>query len=215
MTRLKGKVITQRIDHALIEPGTSAFNEVVDAISSLEARKLAELVRRRATLLSRQMPDMARRILRVRDRLILFIYARDVPLETYSGWCDASLKQTPGETIAAISGLLISPSGRLIHWLSRRAEEDDAVRAEAMAVSEVMRAAIENGVERLRVHNDCAALIQLWLEQRDDPRLEILRRLAGRLHRFELHAIPRLHNQPADRLAKRALDKAMRFRAQR
>ncbi len=79
--------------------------------------------------------------------------------------------------------------------------------AEATAVAAVMQVALQVHVQRLRVHSDCVALVQLWLERREDPRLHTIRKLAAQFRWFELCSVPRLHNQPADRLAKRMLEK--------
>ena len=144
-------------------------------------------------------------ILRSRDRLIILVYGNTVPDRGFSAWCDASLKETENGRFAAISGLLLSPRGKLVSRVLQLIEESDAVMAEAIAVADVMRAALREKVDRLRVHSDCVALVQLWLKHRTDPRLDVIRRLAVQFQWFELRSVPRLHNQPADRLAKRIL----------
>ena len=60
------------------------------------------------------------------------------------------------------------------------------------------------GANRLWLYTDNWGLVQLWNEHRDDNRLNELRRLAASLEKFTLRAIPRLHNQPANALARAA-----------
>lgn len=77
--------------------------------------------------------------------------------------------------------------------------------AEIAALAAVIRSAIEHGQLRLSVYCDSHGLVQLWNEHREDARLADLRRLRAGLERFALRAIPRLHNQPADALARKAV----------
>ncbi len=207
MRKLHGLKI---IDQALAEPSERSCNAVVTMLSSMEPEKLAERVRRRATILCRQQPQACRQILRVRDRLILVIYGKAAHVQAFSAWCDASLKVTDGKTVAAISGLMLSPQGKLIAIIVDLTEKRDAVEAEAAAVTAVMQAALQRHVNRLRIHSDCLALVRLWLERREDLRLVEINQLANQFYNFEMYYIPRLHNQPADKLAKMALTKADR-----
>ena len=55
------------------------------------------------------------------------------------------------------------------------------------------------------VYTDNSAIAQLWREHRSDMRLAEIRKLSAELEKFSLHIIPRLHNQPADALAKQAI----------
>lgn len=203
----QGDEINRVVDHALVESSNRTLDAVAAVSSSQEAEKMAERVRRRASRLCRENPAIGQQILRARDRLIFLIYGKALPGGTFSAWCDASLKQVNDGVAAVISGLLFSPQGKLLSRSTQFIEERDAVKAEATAVAAVMQAALRSGAQRLRVHSDCVALVRLWLERRDDPRLDTIRKLAAQFHWFELCRVPRLHNQPADRLAKRTLQK--------
>lgn len=207
MTKLPGKEINRLIERALVKPCDRTFFAVSAGCQSLDTEKLAERVRRQASRLCREKPGPCQRILRARDRLILFLYGNAAPDRAFSAWCDASLKETENGGIAAISGLLLSPQGKLSGRILQHFKERDAVMAEATAVAAVMQVALQVHVQRLRVHSDCVALVQLWLERREDPRLHTIRKLAAQFRWFELCSVPRLHNQPADRLAKRMLEK--------
>lgn len=200
--------INRLIDQALLAPGRETFIAVAVRSPSLETVKLAERVRYRASRLCRNRPQAGKKILWARDRLILLLYRYAVPDGAFAAWCDATLKKSGAGVLAGISGLLISPQGRLTRWISREIRETDAVMGEAIAVAAVMQVALEDQVERLRVHSDCGALVQLWLERREDPRLDTIRDLAAKFRWFELCRISGFHNQPADRLAKRVLKKA-------
>ena len=206
----QGDEINRVVDRALVEPSNRALQAVAAVSASQETVKMAERVRRRASRLCRENPAIGQQILRARDRLIFLIYGKALPGGACSAWCDASLKQSNDDVVAVISGLLFSPQGKLLSRISHFIEERDAVKAEATAVAAVMQAALRSGAERLRAHSDCVALVRLWLERRDDPRLETIRQLAAQFHWFELCRVPRLHNQPADRLAKRTLEKHFR-----
>jgi hypothetical protein len=99
----------------------------------------------------------------------------------------------------------MDPNGRIVSEDSARTDGLDAFQAEIAAAFTLSRTAIDHRAERIRVHTDCKALVELWIQHRDDLRLTQLRALARRLQRFELRAIPRLHNQPANLLARQAL----------
>lgn len=64
--------------------------------------------------------------------------------------------------------------------------------------------AIDYGEDRLWVYTDCVALARLWREHRADERLAGVREQVAALERFALHPLPRLHNQPANKLARQA-----------
>jgi hypothetical protein len=57
----------------------------------------------------------------------------------------------------------------------------------------------------MRVHTDCVALARLWQEHRSDPRLDAVRALSRGFVALAICAIPRSHNRPAHRLARRAM----------
>jgi ribonuclease HI len=79
-----------------------------------------------------------------------------------------------------------------------------AFEAELTALTVVLEIALAHDIDRLRVHTDSKALVQLWQQHREDPRLAPVRALGARFAGLHLHAIPRLHNQVANALAKQA-----------
>ncbi|WAK02095.1 reverse transcriptase-like protein [Methylobacter sp. YRD-M1] len=68
-----------------------------------------------------------------------------------------------------------------------------------------MQCAIKRQRKWLWLYTDNRGLVQLWNEHRGDNRLSDLRRQAASLERFILRALPRLHNQPANALARAAV----------
>jgi ribonuclease HI len=68
----------------------------------------------------------------------------------------------------------------------------------------VLRIALERGVERIRVHTDCKALVRLWRQNPEDRRLASARALANKLRRVVVRLVPRQRNQVANRLARSA-----------
>ncbi len=198
--RWQARQLNAQVDACLLDQD-AAPREFAARLPDLDAAALAERVRRRATLLARRDRSHADAILTVRDALILAVYARATPRDAFTAWCDGSCRQ--GE--AGIGGLLMDPEGRITARLCQPMRGLDAFGAEIAALEAMMRAAPEHGAVRLRVYTDCIALLLLWLEKRADPRLGQVRQLARRFRRFELRALPRLHNQSANRLARQAL----------
>lgn len=196
------------IDVGLLAPGGSLPGELTARLPAQDSTRLAERVCRRAALLSRRDRSAAESILAARDALVLALYARATPRGTFTTWSDGSSKMTPQELIAGIGGLLMDPQGRIVSRLSRPCRGLDAFAAEIAALEAVQHSAAVLGAERLRVYTDCVALLHLWLESRADARLEKVREQARRFRRFELRALPRAHNQPANRLARQALAQA-------
>ncbi len=195
--------ITAAIDRALTGRARMDREALPGLRTGQTVAALAERVRQRAAALARRHPAPGR-IERRRDRLILALYARAAPAGWACGWCDGSC--APGDPPrAGFGGLLLDSTGRLLRRISRRQIAHDAFASEIAALTALMETAIRAGVRRLRVHTDCAALARMWREQRTDPRLAAVRAAAAGLERLELRVIPRLHNQPADRLARRAI----------
>ena len=89
--------------------------------------------------------------------------------------------------------------------ISHPAGELGAFDAEITALAAVISSAIENRQQRLRVYTDNYGLAQLWREKRNDRRLEKIRELGKKLERLSVFPVPRLHNQPANALAKQAI----------
>ena len=105
---------------------------------------------------------------------------------------------------AGIGAVVLDASGRCVSRMRRYVGRKTAFQAELNALTAVLEIALAHHIERLRVHSDSKALVQLWHEQRDDPRLEPVRLLSLRFQGLHIRAIPRLHNQVANALAKQA-----------
>lgn len=204
--RRRARALNALIDACLLAPGEHPPRELAICLPAEDVTALAERVRRRATLIARRERPHAEAILTARDALILALYASATPRGAFTAWSDGSSRQ--GQA-AGIGGLLMDPEGRMVAHLSQPLQGLDAFAAEVAALEAVMRAAADRGAGRLRVYTDCVALLLLWLEKRADPRLEQVRKQAHRFRRFELRALPRLHNQPANRLARQALASAL------
>lgn len=166
---------------------------------SLGTTILAERVRQRATALARRNSSVGARILAVRDTLTEALYRDDSHKGWFSAWCDGSAR--PDGT-TSIGVLVLGPDGRVIVRISRTADRVSPFEAEIAALEAVLEAAVKRDIRHMRVHTDCRALVELWRAHRADPRLARVRSLAHRLERLELRAVPRLHNQPAHRLAR-------------
>jgi hypothetical protein len=82
------------------------------------------------------------------------------------------------------------------------AAECEPFEAEIAALEAALEATSTVAARRVRVYTDCDALVSLWLQRRQDPRLRRVRYLARRLRRFELRSLPRRHNQVVHRLAR-------------
>lgn len=200
LLKAQARALNALIDASLLTPGADP-RALAARLPEQEAAALAERVRRRATLLARREKAHADAILAVREALILALYARAAPPGAFTAWSDGSSRHGK----AGIGGLLMDPQGLTVARLSEPRPGLDAFAAEIAALEAVMRAAAERGAGRLRVYTDCVALLLLWLEKRADPRLAEVRERARRFRRFELRALPRLHNQSANRLAREAL----------
>lgn len=201
MRKDQARALNALIDASLLAPETHPPRELAARLPDEEAGRLAERVRRRAAVIARRERGRSDAILGARDQLILALYAHAAPPGAFTAWSDGASRLGK----AGIGGLLMDPEYRTVAHLAEPRPGLDAFAAEIAALEAVMRAAAERGAGRLRVYTDCVALLLLWLEKRADPRLAEVRERARRFRRFELRALPRLHNQPANRLAREAL----------
>lgn len=192
--------VNEVIERALQQPTDAHFRAVARLRTTATAEDLAERVRRRGTLLARRDRRQGAQILRARDRLMLAIYAAATPGGWHTAWCDGSI--VAGTREAGIGGLLTDAAGRVVAELTRRVAESTPFEAEIAALVAILQVAHAQGAPRLRVYSDCGAVVRLWQRSRDDPRLAALAALAREFRRLEIRALPRLHNQPAHRLAK-------------
>ncbi len=196
--------LNRLIDRCLQAPVPARFDAVLRAASVLEAPAVAERVRRRATVLGRAERQHRRAILTARDKLVLQLYRQAAPAGWYAAWCDGSVSGG----LAGIGGLLLNPRGNRVGELSRAIGACDPFGTELAAACAVLRMALGRGAQQVCAYTDCDALVALWMRQRDDPRLRELCALVRECRRFELRRIPRQHNQPAHRLARRAIDES-------
>jgi ribonuclease HI len=197
-------LINRAIDKALHDLSEENLRAVLDLSAPLKLTSIAERVRRCATVLTRRDGWHWKQILEARDRLMLAIYGNAAPRGWFCAWCDGSSIEMDQGSIAGIGAVLLNSEGKLVVEITQPAGELDPFAAEIAAVEAILRAAIDYGIEQIRVHTDCNGLVQLWLCDRDDPRLAPVRALVQAFRRFELFLVPRKHNQWADRLAKRA-----------
>jgi ribonuclease HI len=200
--RPSARPVNELIDRALLHPTDTQWRAVARIGRTVAIQRLAERVRRRATVLARRDRAHGAGILRARDGVILAVYAGDTPARWHTAWCDSSV--TNGAHIAGVGGLLQDAAGRQVAELARRASERTPFEAEIAALVAVVQLARAHDVERLRVYCDCSALARLWHARRDDPRLAALAVLARDFRRLQVCSLPREHNQPAHRLAKSA-----------
>lgn len=187
------------MDQALIKPEGMSLQGLHRLRHSVGATALGERVRQRATALARRHRSAGARILATRDALIEALYRDASPKGWFIAWCDGSARP---DGPAGIGALVLGPDGRAVARIARAAECISPFEAEIAALEAVLDLAVKHDFRRVRVHTDCRALVDLWRAHRADPRLAPVRSLAQRLERLELRVVPRLHNQPAHRLAR-------------
>lgn len=193
------------IDKVLLAPNDENREQLRQLAKASAPGPLAERIRQRATLLAKRRSDDRTPLLRLRDELMLSVYAAVIPKGWSCGWTDGASFKTDRHQQAGIGGLLMDSGGTVIEQISRAIGEADAFAAELAALIAVMQCATERQQKRLWLYTDNRGLVQLWNEHRSDIRLIELRRQAASLERFILCAIPRLHNQPANALARAAV----------
>ena len=194
--------LNAQIDAALLAPGRQQAWSIVRTRPEADAAELAERVRRRATVLTRRSATQTAAVLDARDHLIQALYAHDSPRGWCTAWCDGS---SDASQRAAVGGVLVDAQGRTLGQWSRVICARDPFATEIAALASAFEFAAAHGADRLRVYTDCVALVRLWNEQRADERLLVVRARARQFARVQLRALPRLHNQPANRLARAAL----------
>jgi ribonuclease HI len=202
--RAQARHLNKIIDKVLLEPTEKHLQEVLHSCRPAIAATLAERVRKRATLLARRKHPDRKAFLDRRDTLILVIYAGMAPADCYCAWTDGSVYTIAETSVTGLGGLLLDLERAVVSEFSLHGEGMSSFAAEIAAIETVLREAVAHGATRLRVHTDCEALVQLWLQQREDARLTGIRDLAGAFKLLQLHSVPRQHNHPAHRLAKQA-----------
>jgi len=188
------------VDEALREPGDASRVALLRLRRRVGTGTLAERVRQRAALLGRRMRTDSRAIHAQRDALIETIYAAAMPPSWCGAWSDGTSRD--GEH-AALGGILLDHDGRRLATIAHSLEPMTALAAEIAAFEAVLRLAGDHGVQRLRLHTDCQALVDRW-RSGGGSALANARQLAQGFAGFELRVVPRLHNQPANALARGA-----------
>jgi hypothetical protein len=200
--------LNRLIDHALREHGKAQVPAMLAIAGARNFQALAERVRRRSASLIRQQTAVAARPIQdARDRLMQLVYAQAAPAGWYCAWSDASRSKGEDGYSTGIGGLLMDPQGHLAGQFSRSISDRPPFEGEIAALAVALEAGLEHHAEHIVAHTDCDALASLWLRGRNDPRLERIRYLAGQYKRVKLRSIPRLHNQPANLLARRQSSK--------
>lgn len=202
--RERAHLLNQVIDRALTRPTASRQQEVLALVAYHDVEHLAERIRRRATWLGRHKRQQVKPILATRDELIMAVYTRLTPDGWASAWCDGSSRKYDSKCHAGIGIILLDATGKRVTDISRYVGSKSAFDAELAALATVLEAATGHHIDRLMVYTDSKALAQLWHERREDPRLVPIRQLTSSFKRIRIRAIPRLHNQAANALAKQA-----------
>jgi hypothetical protein len=167
------------VDSALLAPTDETRKKLRQLAEASEPGPLAERIRRRATLLARRRNADRTPLLRLRDELILAVYAAEVPKGWSCGWADGASFEANGRQQAGIGGLLVDSDGLVIERISRSIGEKGAFAAELAALAAVMQCATERQQKWLWLYTDNRGLAQLWDEHRGDNRLNELRRQAA------------------------------------
>lgn len=197
------------IDRLLLSPNHQLRQLLVELVNAANVTMLAERVRGRTTFLTKRNREQQHHLIQARNDLILALYAAVIPPGWSCGWSDGALFYENEGRHAGIGGLLIDHNGNVIACLSEESDSNDAFGAELAAVAAVIALAIEKQQLRLWLYCDNPGLVQLWHEHHDDPRLASLRKGSAKLDKFALRVVPRLHNQPANTLARAAVTKSL------
>lgn len=203
--RQQAHIINSVIDLALLQVSVEHRQQVIQLTESDSLVRLAERIRKRASLLAKHRRSETKAILRARDELILLLYASAVPGGWSCGWSDGASVRVNSHYIAGIGGIIMDRGGNIIDRISRGIGDKSAFDAELAAVVAVMHSAIERKQTKLMVYTDNKGLVQLWHERRGDERLDDIHQLSERFERFSLRPIPGQHNQPTNALAKQAI----------
>jgi len=199
--RLEADTIKRAIDAALLAPTPQPLQELTALHQTMTIAAMVDKVRRRATQLARRARAQRAALIGARDAIVLALYAQAAPKGWMTAWCDGSARATDHRHLAGIGGIILDRHGHVIAQVARNFTGQSALEAEIAAASAVLALARDTGIARMRLHTDCKALVHLWLNQRDDPRLATLRAQARHLDRVHMRLIPRRHNQAAHRLS--------------
>ncbi len=135
------------------------------------------------------------------------------PADWYTAWCDGGSRGNPGP--AGYGAVIQSPEGQTVARLSRFLGIQTNNFAEYSGLLAVLKWALENGAQRLKVISDSELMVNQMKGRYKvaspilRPLWEEARRLAARFEAFEMVHTLRGGNKEADRLANEAMDKGM------
>jgi len=134
-----------------------------------------------------------------------------------NGWfvahCDGGSRGNPGP--AGYGAVVEDPQGRVVARLSEYLGKQTNNFAEYSGLLAVLKWAIQNGVQQLRMVSDSELMVKQMkgIYKVKNPGLlplwEEAKRLAGRLERFQMTHTLRGGNKEADKLANDAMDRGM------
>lgn len=202
---LRTRELNHIIDRVLDDPSEAHQHVILDLVTHYNVYNLAERVRRRSTLLLRSRRKNHQNLLALRDTLIMALYAENSPAGWANAFCDGSSVTVNYERHGGIGVIIYSQTGECIAQTSLPVGNKNAFEAEVEAVALAIHTATAHNLARIRIHTDNKALAYLWRGHRQDSRLAAIYRLAARIEKLQIRAIPRLHNQAANRLAKQAV----------
>jgi ribonuclease HI len=188
----------------LNDPTGPYHQAILALITPNNVYRFAERVRRRSTRLIRCKQKNGKNLLAIRDALIMSLYAETAPPGWVNAWCDGSSVTHNNERRAGVGVVIFSQHWDCIAQISRAEGNKTAFEAEIKAVAFTLDTAVAHNITRIRVHTDNKALAHLWRQHRRDARLAEIRKRAANFMKLQICAIPRLHNQAANRLAKQA-----------
>ncbi len=198
------------LERWLLQTDTEALETVLAKIAGEKVATQADWIVRQAERLGREHKAQRAAILQARDALLLHLYGQCAPWGGAVAWCDASLKVEGAQHKAGIGGVLMRNEPVTVTAFALPVPALHSLEAEIDAVMTTVKLARQQGIDCLQIHTDCAALVELWQQARDDFRLEHLRALALPLAEFRLAAIPPAHNPVAHRLARLARERHAR-----
>ncbi|WP_455211124.1 ribonuclease H family protein [Kaarinaea lacus] len=192
------------INRALTDPSETNLQAVGALVTRQNVYRLAERVRRRATVLTRHNRKDYQNLQHRRDALIMVLYAKTSPAGWANAWCDGSSITHDDGCRAGIGAIVFSPDAHRLAQTSVFVGNKTAFEAEVQAIIRTLQICASLNITKVRIHTDNKGLVQLWREHRQDSRLTTIRHHAREFEKLQIRAIPRLHNQATNALAKRA-----------
>jgi len=194
--------LNQVIDDALTDSREQNRQAVCASATPQNIFRLAERVRRRATLMTRRKRKNVQILLHQRDTLIMALYAKITPPGWANVWCDGSSISHHDERRAGIGVIVFSSDAHRLAQASVYVGNKTAFEAEVQAIVHALDICASHNITKVRIHTDNKGLAQLWREHRQDSRMTIIREHAKNIEKLQIRALPRVHNQAANALAK-------------